>query len=415
MNGPRASDVRRRIERPAPERDVQADAEVRRAARALLLQPLLVDTGTSVDDLRLVRRHREELTRLFAEGLGYRLVVEPRAARLLKPGLGRVSSRPWRRRTEASFTPRMYALFCLTVAALTRSRSQLLVDELVAQVRSAAVDAGIDIDLDTTVDRRALHAALTHLVALGVLHERDGDLEHWADQRTQSLLDVRRDVLALLVSAPLAGAQDAAALLDVQALPSAAGGARVAIRRTLVEQPVLSTDDLTDDQAEWWRRNRNRERDWLADHFGLELELRAEGGLAVDPDDVLTDDDFPGRGSTKHLALLLLAELVESARPAAPHGPQPWRRVAAVDVRVCADAVLRQWSSGLRRELREDPQAARRHAIDVLVGAGLVRRETDDALLVHASAARYAPRPTLGVASASGERSLFDLAETDDD
>ncbi len=415
MSGPSVTDIRRRIERPAPERDVQADAEVRRAARALLLQPLLVDTGTSVDDLRLVRRHREELTRLFAEGLGYRLVVEPRAARLLKPGLGRVSSRPWRRRNEALFTPRMYALFSLTVAALTRSRSQLLVDELVAQVRSAAVDAGIDIDLDTAVDRRALHAALTHLVALGVLHERDGDLEHWADQRTQSLLDVRRDVLALLVSAPLAGAQDAAALLDVQALPSAAGGARVAIRRTLVEQPVLSTDELTDDQAEWWRRNRNRERDWLADHFGLELELRAEGGLAVDPDDALTDDDFPGRGSTKHLALLLLAELVESARPAAPHGPQPWRRVAVADVRVCADAVLRQWSSGLRRELREDPLAARRHAIDVLVGAGLVRREADDALLVHASAARYAPRPTLGVASSSGERSLFDLAEPDDD
>ena len=97
------------------------------------------------------------------------------------------------------------------------------------------------------------HAALAALVELGVLHERDGDLEHWAEQRTASLLDVRRDRLALLVAAPLAGVEDPDELLDVAALPSAAGGARVAVRRRLVESPVLSTDELTDEQAEWYR------------------------------------------------------------------------------------------------------------------------------------------------------------------
>jgi Protein of unknown function (DUF2398) len=60
----------------------------RTAARALLRTPLLVDGRDADDDLRLVRRHRAELTRLFAEGLGYRLVVEPGVVRLVKTGLG---------------------------------------------------------------------------------------------------------------------------------------------------------------------------------------------------------------------------------------------------------------------------------------------------------------------------------------
>ena len=128
----------------------------------------------------------------------------PGAARLFKAGLGRDATRPLVRKSGKAFTPRAYALLCLTLAALTRGKGQLLVDELVAQVRSAAVDAGLDVDLDAIADRRALHAAFAALVELGVLHERDGDLEHWAEQRTASLLDVRRDRLALLVAAPLA-------------------------------------------------------------------------------------------------------------------------------------------------------------------------------------------------------------------
>lgn len=400
------------VERPAPAVDVHAVAERRRAARALLLQPLLTAGGQGADDLRLVRRHSGELTQLFAEGLGYRLVVEPQAARLVKTGLGRDPSRPLRRRGGAAFTPRAYALLCLTVAALSRAKSQLLVDELVAQVRSAAADAGVEVDLDAPADRRALHAALLALVAIGVLSERDGDLEHWADQRTQSLLDVRRELLPLLVSAPLSSAASADELLDVAALPSAAGGARVAVRRRLAEQPVLSVTDLTDDQAEWWRRNRNREREWFSDRFGLELELRAEGALAVDPDDALTDVDFPGRGSTKHLALLLLEQVAGAARAAAEPG-DVWRCVGPADVVAARDGVLQRWSEGLRRDHRADPGAAAREAMDLLEGIGLVRQQDDGGVLVHASAARYATRTTMADASASGERSLFGTDDED--
>lgn len=75
--------------------DTQVAAERRTALRALLLQPLLTDER-SPEELVLVRRHREHLTRLCTEGLGYRLAVEPKAARLFKAGLGRDATRPLR-------------------------------------------------------------------------------------------------------------------------------------------------------------------------------------------------------------------------------------------------------------------------------------------------------------------------------
>lgn len=400
-----------RVERPAPAEDTQAVAERRQAARALLRRPLLHADGPDADVLRLVRRHRGDLERMFADGLGYRLIVEPGAARLMKAGLGRDATRPLHRRSGKPFGPRGYAMLCLTVAALGRAKGQLLVDELVAQVRSAAVDAGIDLDLDAIADRRALYAALSALVDLGVLHERDGDLEHWAEHRTASLLDVRRDRLSLLVSASLGGLEAPEDLLDTAALPSAAGGARVAVRRRLTESPVLSTDDLTEEQAEWWRRNRNREREWFADRFGLELEIRAEGAIAIDPDGELTDLEFPGSGSARQLALLVLERLADDLRPTARERDPAGRTRLRVDpgrVTTVASEVLAQWGRGLKREYRENSAAALADATDVLVGSGLVRVEPDGAWSVHAAAARFAVRASITEPGGDGQRSLFD-------
>ena len=367
--------------------------------------------SSNADELGLIRRHRLELTRLFAEGLGYRLHIDPTGARLFKAGLGRDASRPLRRRSGVAFTPRTYALLCLTIAALTRARSQLLVDDLVGHVRSAAVDAHLDLDLDTLADRRALHAALVVLLDVGVLHERDGDLEHWVDKHTTSLLDVRRNVLSLLVSAPLGAVQDPSELLAVASVPSAVGGARIPVRRQLLESTILSTGELTDEQADWWRRNRNREREWFAEHFGVDLELRAEGALAVDPDDELTDEEFPGRGGTRHLALLLLERLTERARETSDER-QTWSRIPVRVVEESGRRLVADWADVLRRDQREDPGAAVRAAVDVLEQVGLVRRSLDGAVLaVHAAAARYAPNPTIAETSTTGERSLFDTTD----
>ena len=395
-------------ERPGPAPDLLAEADLRDAARALLLMPLLT-ADRNPDELALVRRHRDELSRLFADGLGYRLVVEPGLARLFKSGLGRDALRPLRRRNDTPFTPRRYALFALTLAALTQARRQLMVDELVAAVRSAAVDAGVDVDLDAVTDRRALHSALVALVDLGVLSERDGDLEHWVERRTESLLDVHRDRLAVLLSAPVAGCEGPDDLLEVAAVPSAAGGARVAVRRWLAEQPVLSTEDLTDEQREWWRRNREREREWFRRWLGLDLELRAEGAIAIDPGGELTDRPFPSSGSARHFALLLVGELVEELRTGRGdelHGTA-WADVAMSTARRAADRIFSTWRRGLRKDHRENPDGVFEEAVDVLVDAGLVRKDPNG-LLVHSAAARYAPRPELLAAGPSGERSLFE-------
>ena len=209
-------------ERPAPAPDLYAEADVRRAARALLQTPLL-HSEQHHDDLALVRRHRDELTKLFADGLGYRLVVEPALARLYKTGIGRDGRRGLRRRNGNHFTPRAYAMVALVLAALTRSRQQIMIDELVAGVRSAAVDAGVDVDLDALSERRVLHAALIALIHIGVMSERDGDLEHWAERRTDSLLDVHRDRLAVLVAAPLSRCATPEEVFEDASLPSSAG------------------------------------------------------------------------------------------------------------------------------------------------------------------------------------------------
>ncbi len=386
-----------------------------------MLHPLLTAEGPHGSEFRLVRRHQSDLTRMFAADLGYRLHVAPTAARLFKTGLGRDSSRPLRRVSGAPFTPRHYALLCLTIAALTRCRGQLLIDELVQQVRSAAVDAGIEVDLDAVVERRALHAAIVRLIDLGVLSERDGDLDHWADQHTQSLLDVRRDLLALLVSAPLGTARTVEDVLAPAVLPSAVGGARLRTRRQLLESPLLTVDDLTDEHAEWWRRNRNRERDWYDSRFGLTLELRAEGAAVIDPRNDFTDESFPGADKTRQLALLILEGLVASARGGADEQElersqdqqRGWRVLLDREADLIAHRVRDAWHSRLRRDQRDDPSAAVAAAYDVLVRFGLVRRD-GDLVLVHPAAARYAPRVALADRGATGERSLFDTADDDE-
>ena len=376
-------------------------SEVRRAARALLATPLLhADPGTPdvrAEELRLVRKHRAELQSLFASGLGYRLVVERRAARLVKLDPGAEPPRPLLRGTQRRpMTPRGYALLALLMAVLQGGRRQYLLDELVREVRAAASEAGLAVDLETATDRRALSAALLVLVGYGVLRERDGDLQHWAeDTRAQSLLDVDAERLALVLTG-LPRVTSVQELLTPDALPTSVGGARLATRRRLVESPLLDVSELDDDQREWWVRNRGeRERDWYESTFGLRLEVRAEGALAIDPDDDLSDVAFPGSGSARHLALLVLERVVQAARP---------RRAARVvvdaeTVERCVAGVVAEHPAALVSAYREDGRRLRTDVTEVLRSTGLVHVAADGSWAVHAAAARYAPRPTVVAAT----------------
>lgn len=370
--------------------------EIRTAARALLATPLLhADPGSPErhgEQLRLVRKHRTALQAFFSAELGYRLIVDRRAARLVKTDPGAEPPRPLLRGSgRRPMTPRGYAFLALLLAVLDAGRRQYLLDELVGEVRAAAAEALVDVNLDATPDRRALHAALLVLVGYGVLRERDGDLAHWAeDEKAQSLLDVDAERLALVVTGlPRIGSIDD--LLTPAVLPSAVGGARLAIRRRLAESPLLDVSELTEEHREWWVKSRSRERDWWEDALGLRLEIRAEGALAIDPEDELSDVTFPGSGSVRHVALLVLEQVVATARQARAARVV----VSAADVERAFDTVTREHPAALNSAYREDGQRLRVDVAEMLRSTGLVHPRSDGSWAVHASAARYAPKPTL--------------------
>ena len=413
MTQPRRTPTRSILSRPTEATDLRESAERRRAIRSLLLRPLLHGTGPQADeqtieDLRLVRRHKEAITAELVDGLRYRLIVDPAGARLVKAGLGRDGSRPLRRPSKGSvpgrpFTPRGYALLMVALAVVSRSGSQLLLGELVGEIRSAAAGVDLDVDLDAIADRRLVHAVLLVLTEYGVLVERDGSLDGWAENGTsQSLLDVSAERLALLLAVPLAAGRTVSEVLDAPPLSSAAGGARIAIRRALTESPVLTTSELDPGHQDWWVKSRNKQVDWFERVLGLELELRAEGALAVDSDEELTDEAFPGTGTERRAALLVLARLVELVRPqalGADLAVRSWSPVEAATMRGCVDEVLGKYGATLKKQYLGEPAALEVEVTAVLARVGLLRRSGETDWELHAAAARYAVTTTVRTAA----------------
>ncbi|GAA2564681.1 hypothetical protein GCM10010435_41380 [Winogradskya consettensis] len=292
--------------------DIALEAERRRAIRALLAEPLLLPNS---DEFALVRRHAEWLRTWFGTFLGYRLVVEAGFARLFKPGLGQGRGRPLQRPT-GQFTPRMYAYLALTTAVLLTCPEQVLLSQLVADIRAAAVEAGIELgDAQRPAERRALGAALRQMVAWSALREEQGSVTGYADDdQAEALLTVERDIVAHLMATPPGRTATPAEFVAHAAGPGQ-GGSRHRVRRRLCEEPVLYVDDLTGADRVWLRREQRRDERSYLDYLGLQAELRAEGAALLDPDDSLSDVSFPGNGTVAQAALLTIGALTERLRP----------------------------------------------------------------------------------------------------
>ncbi|MGY1842033.1 TIGR02678 family protein [Modestobacter sp. SYSU DS0875] len=365
-------------------------AERRIAARALLLTPVLT-ADRHPDTMRLVRRHGPALRAMFATQLGYTLVVESTFARLLKappdPGF---PARPARRADRQPFPARSYVHLCLVGAALLTPSSgeQVLLSTLIEQVRADAAGLGLDIP-DTLAERRSLVAALDLLVRWGVLTETDGSTSGWAERQDEALLTVHRPLLPYLLTGPLPPGSDTATLLA----PAADDQPRRRLRRLLVEHPVVPRAALDAETADVLSRERRETGRQLDEHFGLVLETRAEGVLAHDPDASLTDLTFPGTGTVRQAALLLVEhlaiehmpdpELRDATGAHPPWVPVPW---PAVDAALAG--LLTRYGRGWERRLREDPAALRAEVIDLLSSLSLVT-VVEDGVRVHAVAARY--------------------------
>jgi uncharacterized protein (TIGR02678 family) len=297
--------------------DVALAAERRTAARLLLAHPLVTSSGPHSDAFPLIRRHADWLAQRFQQVFGYRLLVEASYARLFKAGLGTGSGhRLERPSTGTPFSPRTYAYLALALSVLVTAPEQLLLSQLVADLRAAAVDAGIEIaDTGRQAERRTLAAALRQLVDWGVLTETDGQVAAVAEERGgEALLTVDREIARVVVAGPLAQSRDGADLVRRAADPGF-GGPRTYVRRRLVETPVVHLDDLTDTEREWLRTRQRREAQAFSELLGLEAEIRAEGIALVDTEDELTDLHLPGTGTVAQAALLLLERLVDRLRP----------------------------------------------------------------------------------------------------
>lgn len=286
------------------------------AARALLARPLI--DRSDPDALALVRRHRHDLARFFAEELGYRLdAARPGLARLAKAARPGHVPRGLRTRSGRSFDGRRYALVCLILAALEGEGERTTAARLFRDVasRAAAVD-DLPFSTEMASDRRAFVQSVQAIVDLGVLELAEGDEERFAraEEGGDALYRVDRERLALLpaVVQPASLAASPEAMLT-ETYPDTEDGSvrrrRHRVLRALLEQPVVYAEDLTPDEVDYLTGQRARIERVLDRWLGLTLEVRAEGWVAVDPDGDLSDIHWPGYGAPETAALRICDHL----------------------------------------------------------------------------------------------------------
>ncbi|MBO2451209.1 TIGR02678 family protein [Actinomadura barringtoniae] len=362
-------------------------AAERRAAARLLLRHPLVTSESHPEDFPLIRRHADELTRQFGQLLGYRLVVEPGFARLLKAGLGSGAMRRLERASGTPFTPRTYAYLALALSVLVTAPEQLLLSEIVTRTRAAAAEADIDLgEPNKAVERRALVAALKQLMAWRVLAEDEGSVESYSgDGDAEALLTVDREIARRMVSGPIGRAASAAELVRLAAAPDQSGP-RHAVRRRLVETPVVYVEDLTDEERDWLRRNQRREQRIFEDALGLDAEIRAEGVALIDPEGELSDIGFPGTGTVPWAALLLVERLIAALAPEGGSPEIPDRLIGAV----LADLAGRHGGSWAEHYTKS-PELLREDVLDLLHRMCLIKPCANGGWRLLAAAARYAP------------------------
>jgi Protein of unknown function (DUF2398) len=261
---------------------------------------LVRQDGADGQLLPTIYRHRHVLQALFSSYLDYPLVVERRFARLYK----RLDA--WPGRGVSGFLPRTYVYLTLTLAVLVEVGRQVLLSQLVRDVRGVAAEAGITVS-EELVELRALSSALRHLVGLGVLEETEGTVASVAHGRPgEALITINLELLGLVMTrAGLTGPPEPGNQL--QGRPAALADDGILARRRLVEDPVVLYCELPARQADYLREHQRQEGFWLDRYFGLQAEARSEGVAVVDPDGYLTDVPFPAGSTIARMALLVLA------------------------------------------------------------------------------------------------------------
>jgi uncharacterized protein (TIGR02678 family) len=350
--------------------------QARQCARALLRRPLIRPAGPDGHLLPLMYRHRHALQALFGSYLGYPLVIERRFARLYK----RLDAQGGR--GISGFTPRAYVYLTLALAALAEAGRQVLLSQLVADIRGVAAEAGITIN-DDLVELRALSNALRQLVDLGVLEETEGTVVSVAQgQPGEALITISLDLLGLVTTRSLGPG------IPVQEAPATGLDDGIIAHRRLVEDPVVLYCDLPTREAEYLRAHQRDEDFWLDRYFGLQLEIRSEGIAVVDPDGGLTDLPFPSGSTVSRMTLLALDHLLEVAAFAS--GGRCL--VTGGQVQDVCRRLSELYPTAWAKDESSNVERLATRVTDLLVQVGLARRTDDDTVLLSPAAGRWQPR-----------------------
>jgi uncharacterized protein (TIGR02678 family) len=301
---------------------------------------------------------------------------------------------------DKPFTARTYTYLTLVCASLLSPQTgdQVLMSSLVEQVRADAVTAGVTVE-DTGSEGRHLVRAIGLLVDWGVLSETDGSVAGWENRREEALLDVHRPLLPHLLTRTLRDMDAPAHLLDGSRVdPGAPEQPRRGLRRKLVENPLVRREDLPESERDVLSRERRELTRMLDDSFGLVVEARAEGVLAYDVDEELSDVRFPGTGTVAHAALLLANALADELRPTAestatvdgtamPGALAPWSVVTST-----TELLIEQYGGTFAKQYATNADHLQAEVVDLLESVCLATA-TDDGLVLHPACARYRPEP----------------------
>ncbi len=368
--------------------------DLRRAARALLRRPLLL-ARDEPELFRVVRQQATPLRDWFEQNTGWRLHIDAEVARLFKRvGAAPDGTHPAREpRSNVPFGRRRYVLVCLALSVLERADQQITLGRLAEGIMIAAADERLaatefTFELSGRGERGDLVAVVRTLLELGVLARVAGDEDAFIREAGDVLYDVERRVMAVLISAARGPSTITAESFDerLDALVAEAEPASLELRnratrhrlmRSLLDEPVLYHDELTEAERAYLTVQRGLLTGRVGELTGLLPEIRAEGIAMVDPRDELTDVRMPEVGTDGHVALLIGEEL--AARES---------DVSVEELRAFVRHLAQQHRSYWRRNTREPGAEAGlvEHALERLVALRLVRREGD----------RVHPLPALG-------------------
>lgn len=370
--------------------------EIRQAARALLMTPLM---GPAHEDFAAVRRQADFLREWFSRETGWTLQIEREGARLYKRPADTSSSM----RGFPDYNRRRYVLFCLACAVLERADPQitlrLLGEKLLAlSTEPALADLGFTFALTAQHERRELVAVCRTLLQLEVLQRVAGDEDAFvtaSGEQADALYDIQRRALAGIFSAlrgpstwPSAESpvtlDDRLRGLTDEHVADSDEGRRAALRhqlaRRLLDDPVVYLEELDDETRAYFINQRGVMAARLCEITGLVAEQRAEGLALADEAGTLTDIAMPAEGTYAHVTLLVAEHLAQRYRrqqAGEAHPIAPTQRVSDIMTFLRETKVRygRYWRKSAREAGSERELAA--IAIERLEKLHLIRREED--------------------------------------